>query len=83
MPHKPPSSRQPGGQRSAGHSRSLSTAPAVFGLRDSPPLPRCSTEDPAVVVIHTAEDVHPIGSFDPHRGVSIAARRRRPAEGDF
>ena len=82
MPHQPPSSRQPGGQRSAGHSRSLSTASAVFGLRDSPPLPRHSAEDPAVV-IHTAEDVHPIGSFAPHRRVCIAARRRRPAEGDF
>ena len=83
MPHKPPSSRRPGGQRSAGHPNGLSTASAVFGLRDSPPLPRHSAEDPAAVVIHTAEDVHPIGSFAPHRRVFIAGRRRRPVEGDF
>ena len=73
----------PRGQRSAGRPNSgLSTASAVFGLRDSPPLPRHSTEDPAAVIV-TAEDVRPIGSFAPHRGVSIAGRRRRPAEGDF
>ena len=44
-------------------------------------LHRRSTEDRAAGP--TAEEVHPIGRFGPHRGVGLSARRRRPAEGDF
>ena len=68
----------PGGQRNAGRWGGLSTAPAVFGLRDSPPFPRRGTEDRAA-----AKDVHPIRSFAPHGGVSVAGRRGRPARADF
>ena len=74
----------PGGQRNASRWGGLSTAPAVFGLRDSPPFPRRGTEDRAAAVgIPTAKDVHPIRSFAPHGGVCVAGRRRRPAEGDY
>ena len=45
-------------------------------------LHRRSTEDRAAAV-PTAEDVHPIGRFAPHRGVALALPRRRPAGGDF
>ena len=88
MPHQPLCSRRPGGQRNAIRSRGLGTAPAVFGLRGSPPLPRGSTEDraadaAATAAIPTAKDVHPIGSFAPYGRVVFAACRRRPAEGDF
>ena len=69
--------------------RSLSSPQHSSGrlqLRDSPPLPHPTTEDPAELNLTptvTPVDVHPIGSFAPHSGVPIAGRRRRPAEGDF
>ena len=69
----------PGGQRNAGRSSGLSTAPAVFGLGNSPLLPRSSTAEDRADAVETAvdvvqngqtpEDVHPVGSFAPHSGV--------------